>query len=115
MLWVLNNEYPQHRFLWREKENYTLIITKYPPYLFHCYALACLFCRLFLAARLMFALSLFISYGLQFYVPVSIIWPFIEKQVERKGHVPPWYSEYVFRFILVLITCKYMTNVFVLS
>ena len=23
-------------FLWRNKQNYPLIITKYPPYLFHC-------------------------------------------------------------------------------
>ena len=30
-----SNEYPQHMFLWRTKENYPLIITKYPPYLFH--------------------------------------------------------------------------------
>lgn len=46
---------------------------------------------LFLAVRLMFALSLFISYGLQFYVPVSIIWPFIERQAEKKGHtLPRW-------------------------
>ena len=30
-----SNEYPQHMFLWRSDENYPLIITKYPPYLFH--------------------------------------------------------------------------------
>ena len=44
MLWVLiriaspsdSNEYPQHMFLWRTIENYLLIITKYPPYLFYC-------------------------------------------------------------------------------
>ena len=30
-------EYQQHMFLWRNKQNYPLIITKYmyPPYLFH--------------------------------------------------------------------------------
>ena len=28
------NEYPQ-RVLWRNKQNYPLVITKYPPYLFH--------------------------------------------------------------------------------
>ena len=40
MFWVLLRgdfcEYPQHTFLWRNKQNYLLIITKYPPYLFHC-------------------------------------------------------------------------------
>ena len=29
-----SNEYPQHMFLWRTIENYSLIIIKYPPYLF---------------------------------------------------------------------------------
>ena len=33
---VSTNEYPQHMVLWRNKQNYPLIITKYPPYLFHC-------------------------------------------------------------------------------
>ena len=44
VLWVLidsphrgdSNEYPQHRFLCRTDEKYSSIITKYPPYLFHC-------------------------------------------------------------------------------
>ena len=54
----------------------------------------------------MFAVSLFISYGLQFYVPVSIIWPFIERSVENRGHTVPWYSGYVFRVVLVCVTCK---------
>ena len=31
-----SNEYPQYMFLWRTIENYPSIITKYPPYLFHC-------------------------------------------------------------------------------
>ena len=30
-----SNEYPQHSFLWRNKQNYPLIMTKYPPYLFY--------------------------------------------------------------------------------
>ena len=31
-----SNEYTQYMFLWRNKQNYPLIITKYPPDLFHC-------------------------------------------------------------------------------
>ena len=27
-----SNEYPQHIFLWRNKQNYPLIITKYPSH-----------------------------------------------------------------------------------
>ena len=64
--------------------------------------------RLYLSVRLMFAVSLFISYGLQFYVPVSIIWPLIDKKMERKGRLLPWYSEYIFRLILVCVTCEYI-------
>ena len=30
-----SNEYPQHTFLWRNKQIYPLIFTKYPPYVFH--------------------------------------------------------------------------------
>ena len=32
---TFSNEYPQHMFLWRNKQIYPLIITKYPPCLFH--------------------------------------------------------------------------------
>ena len=37
LLWV-SNEYPKCSitFLWRNEQNYSLIITKYPPYLFAC-------------------------------------------------------------------------------
>ena len=35
-VWGDFNEYPQHMFLWRNKQNYLLIITKYPPYLASC-------------------------------------------------------------------------------
>ena len=31
-----SNEYPQHMFLWRNKQNYPIIITKYPSYLIIC-------------------------------------------------------------------------------
>ena len=31
-----SNEYPQHTFLWRNKQNYPLMIMKYLHYLFYC-------------------------------------------------------------------------------
>ena len=31
-----SNEYPQHMFLWRNKQNYPSVTIKYPPYLFFC-------------------------------------------------------------------------------
>ena len=35
------DEYPQHMFFWRNKQNYPLIIMKYSPYLFHCSIRSC--------------------------------------------------------------------------
>lgn len=60
---------------------------------------------LYICVKLMFALSLFISYGLQFYVPINIIWPFIVETCDRKKiHVAP-YLEYLFRFAVVVGVC----------
>jgi len=67
--------------------------------------------RLFLSVKLMFAISLFISYGLQFYVPVNIMWPFIaEKLQEKFSFVKNNYvtSERIFRIILVILICKFI-------
>ena len=53
MLWVFVR-IPQHMFLWRNKQNYPLIITKNPPYLFHwflCIKKAVCFLLLFLCFR----------------------------------------------------------------
>lgn len=51
------------------------------------------------------ALAIFLSYGLQFYVPMSIIWPLVKPHLhtERAQIV----GEYVLRTILVIFTCKY--------
>ena len=35
-----HHEYPQHTFLWRNEQNYPLVISKYPPDLFHCFSLS---------------------------------------------------------------------------
>ncbi|KAL4229730.1 hypothetical protein ACF0H5_010119 [Mactra antiquata] len=55
---------------------------------------------LYLSVKLMFAVSLFISYGLQFYVPMQIVWPFVKSHTTIHDR---W--EYVFRFVLVIVTC----------
>ena len=36
LLFLDSNEYQPHTFLLRDKENYPLIVTKDPPYLFYC-------------------------------------------------------------------------------
>ncbi|WAQ98938.1 S36A3-like protein [Mya arenaria] len=57
--------------------------------------------------KLMFAVSLFISYGLQLYVPVNIIWPFIVRKLENRYPKLQTISgrdrgEIVFRIFLVI-------------
>lgn len=53
------------------------------------------------------ALSILFTYPLQFYVPVAIIWPAIQK---KYGASNPVAKELGFRALLVLLTCEY-TNV----
>ncbi|CAL1545405.1 unnamed protein product [Lymnaea stagnalis] len=57
---------------------------------------------LYLGVRLMFALAIFISYNIQFYVPINILWPqlrhFFSNRIIHK------YGEYPFRIVLVLVT-----------
>ncbi|XP_064636410.1 proton-coupled amino acid transporter 1-like isoform X2 [Lineus longissimus] len=57
---------------------------------------------IYLSVKIMFPIALFISYGLQFYVPVCILWPPIEARISS----PRWkvWGEYVFRTFLVLFT-----------
>ena len=66
---------------------------------FPCLCSAPRFVNIFLAV------SLFISFGLQLYVPVRIIWPIIEKRLisKRKKIL----GEYIFRTILVLLSGKF--------
>jgi len=51
--------------------------------------------------RLVMALSIFLSYALQFYVPMSIAWPAIEHRIPISYQK---ISEYGFRTLLVLFT-----------
>lgn len=54
----------------------------------------------------MFAVAIFISYGLQAFVPVSIIWDtYIEKRLADSEHKLLW--EYVLRVLTVIVTCKF--------
>uniref|UniRef100_A0ABM0MZG7 Proton-coupled amino acid transporter 2-like n=1 Tax=Saccoglossus kowalevskii TaxID=10224 RepID=A0ABM0MZG7_SACKO len=56
---------------------------------------------LYLAVKILFSGAIFVSYGLQFYVPVDIIWPTFKNKLPEKYQV---FGEYVFRTILVIIT-----------
>lgn len=62
-------------------------------------------CRLAQSVRLMMALAIFLSYGLQFYVPMNIVWPLLKDRLHTEK--AQMYGEYAVRTILVIFTCKY--------
>ncbi|CAG5130944.1 unnamed protein product, partial [Candidula unifasciata] len=57
---------------------------------------------LYLSVLLMYSLAIFISYNIQFYVPVAIMWPKIKRRLKNKTLRK--YGEYPFRILLVLVT-----------
>ncbi|CAH1366374.1 proton-coupled amino acid transporter-like protein CG1139 isoform X1 [Tenebrio molitor] len=55
------------------------------------------------AINLLYSLAIFISYGLQGYVPVAIIWnTYVVKRLEGSTHLIAW--EYLLRFACVIVT-----------
>lgn len=54
----------------------------------------------------MFAVAIFCTYAVQFYVPMEIIWPRIERHLSP-GLWAQKYGEYILRASFVVITCKY--------
>ncbi|ESO89511.1 hypothetical protein LOTGIDRAFT_218879 [Lottia gigantea] len=64
---------------------------------------------LYVSAKLMFAVCVFISYGIQLYVPVKIIWPGLKSRTQS-----PWlqkYGEYILRIFLLFLTCGFAISV----
>ena len=60
-------------------------------------------CRLYTATKLLFVGAIFISYGLQFYVPLSFVWPPVRNRISERFHT---IAEYAFRTGIVIITSK---------
>ncbi|XP_050417748.1 neutral amino acid uniporter 4 [Patella vulgata] len=58
---------------------------------------------LYLSVVLMFAACIFISYGIQMYVPVKIIWTSLKSRISsRRMEI---FGEYILRTLLVILTC----------
>jgi len=55
------------------------------------------------SVRLMMALAIFLSYGLQFYVPMNIMWPFIRPHLQSER--AQLSGDYFIRTCLVVLTC----------
>lgn len=54
--------------------------------------------------NIMFAIAIFITYALQGYVPVEIIWnTYLNQRIQNRK----LFWEYVCRTVVTLVTCKY--------
>lgn len=57
--------------------------------------------------RVLYAIAVYISYGLQCYPSVEILWnTYIYDRIKDSNHLLFW--EYVLRVAAVLVTCKYL-------
>ena len=65
-------------------------------------------CRLYLSVRLIFGVAIFISYGIQFYVPIEILYPPIKKRITTP--LLKKYGELILRTVMVMLTCKLFLN-----
>ena len=64
---------------------------------------------LYESVQIMYSLAISISYGVQLYVAIQLIWPFLHNKLQDRKF-KTFYIEsidYLFRIILVLITCKF--------
>jgi len=52
----------------------------------------------------MFATAIFITYGLQFYVPVEILWPALQRRLNEQVLLD--YGEYLLRYFFLFVTCE---------
>lgn len=66
----------------------------------------CRYNRIAQAVKIIFAIATFISYGLQGYVPVSIIWgTYLSKKYEHSDR--KLCMEFTTRILIVIATCKW--------
>ena len=64
-----------------------------------------IFPRLYLSVTLMLSVAIYISYCVQLYVAVNIMWPGLKKYFKSPSVQD--YGEYPFRIFLVIISCKF--------
>lgn len=63
------------------------------------------FLRLAQSVRVVMAFAIFLSYGLQFYVPIGIVWPALKGYFHSQSSQRN--AELSIRVFLVTLTCKY--------
>jgi hypothetical protein len=63
--------------------------------------------RLYQFTKIIYAIAIFLTYNLQFYVPFTLLWPRICRKILYKYNDKAKAKfEYIFRIGLILITCK---------
>lgn len=82
----------------------SILIEKYVAVFFHFF----FFYRLAQSARLMMALAIFLSYGLQFYVPMNIMGPWFRSLFASE--YAQNLSDSALRIGLIISTCKLLTK-----
>lgn len=67
--------------------------------------------RLSQAVQIIFAIAVFISYGLQGYVPVEIIWKtYLREKLEGSSSGKLTFYEYLTRVVVAIFICKMVLN-----
>ncbi|CAF4028887.1 unnamed protein product, partial [Rotaria sp. Silwood1] len=57
--------------------------------------------------KIMYAIAIFLTYNLQFYVPFTLLWPRISRKILYKYNPRTQTKiEHAFRIGLIIITCK---------
>jgi hypothetical protein len=68
--------------------------------------------RLYQFTKIMYAIAIFLTYNLQFYVTSTLLWPRICRKILYKySDKAKARFEHAFRIGLILITCKFCINV----
>ena len=63
--------------------------------------------RLYQWTKILYAVAIFLTYNLQFYVPFSLLWPRVCRKILYKyGEETISKCEHAFRIGLIFLTCK---------
>ncbi|CAG2105350.1 unnamed protein product, partial [Medioppia subpectinata] len=67
---------------------------------------------IYMSVQLMYSIAITISYPVQLYVAIHLIWPIIDDKLQKYklNHLTIHFLNYIFRALLVIITCQSIYN-----